>query len=108
MVIYFFSMYPAIILPIVAVCGFEFPIILTPTIEGEAEAVKITKEKRREDRGRNGYTDSAQGNPRQTTTTITPSKLTANGNTRYSTLPVQLLYHNKTTTFKSQLELVDF
>lgn len=38
-------MYPAIILPIVAVCGFEFPIILAPTIEGEAEAVKITKEK---------------------------------------------------------------
>lgn len=50
MVIYFFSMYPAIILPIVAVCGFEFPIILAPTIEGEAEAVKITKEKRREEK----------------------------------------------------------
>ena len=75
MVIYFFSMYPAIILPIVAVCGFEFPIILAPTIEGEAEAVKITKEKRREDRGRNGYTDSAHDNSRQISTTITPSKL---------------------------------
>jgi hypothetical protein len=34
----------------VAVCGFEFPIVLPPTIEREAEAVKITKEKRREEK----------------------------------------------------------
>ncbi|MDW0315098.1 MAG: hypothetical protein QN716_06955, partial [Nitrososphaeraceae archaeon] len=99
----FISMYPDIILTSVAVCGFEFPIVLPPTIEREAEALKINKEKtredkRRQDRRKKGYTDSAQGNPRQTTTTITPSKLTANGNTRYSTLPVQLLCHNKTTT----------
>ena len=47
-------MYPGIILPSVAICGFEFPIILPPTIEGEAEAVKITKEREEKTEGEMG------------------------------------------------------
>ena len=69
-------MYVAIILLSVAVCGFEVPIVLPTTLEEEAEAVEDNKEKTRQrEGGREGYTNSAHGNPHQTFTTITPSKL---------------------------------